>query len=149
MQTKIRLIKALIWPIATYSHESWTLGKGMRNRLDAFEMWTLRRMLRISWQEHRTNESILQQCRITRQLLRNILRGQLKYFGHIRRKQDSLEKIVMEGRVEGKRGKGRPLNSLSGNMKMWSGKGLVELAALAQNRSRWREFVNALEPPRG
>ena len=104
--TKKRLLKALIWPIATYGCETWTLNKIEENKLNVFEMWTFRRILRISCRAHKTNDWILQAVNERRTFLTAVKRQKLKYFGHIGR-SEGLENIILEGKIEGKRSRGR------------------------------------------
>ncbi|CAH2260598.1 jg18276 [Pararge aegeria aegeria] len=102
IKTKVRLVRALIFPIFTYAAETWTIKAADRQRIDAFEMWCWRRMLRIPWTARRTNASILRQLKITRRLSTTCLKRILEYFGHIaRRDGDNLENIVVTGKVEG------------------------------------------------
>ena len=106
--TKIKLVHTLIFPIATYACESWTINKADQDRINAFEMWCWRRMLRIPWTAKRTNLSILKEIG-TKRLLDKINQYTLSYFGHIARRQgDCLEKVVLQGRIEGSRRPGRP-----------------------------------------
>ena len=102
--TKKRLVSALIFPIATYGCESWTLTKADRCRINSFEMWCWRRMLRISWTMKRTNDSILEEVQPKKRLLFLIQSQILSYFGHIVWQ----EKVIMQGSFEGKRKPGRP-----------------------------------------
>ena len=107
-------------------------------------MWCYRRLLRVSYREHRTNEWVLQKLGTERQLLKQVKKRKLRFFGHIKRHPDSLEKIIMEGQVEGKRSAGRPHITWEDNIKTWSGMRSITIArALAQYRSRWRAVVNA------
>ena len=143
--TKIRLLQALIWSIATYGAETWTLKRNDEKRIEAFEMWCYRRLLRVSYREHRTNEWILQKLGTERQLLKQVKKRKLRFFGHIKRHPGSLEEIIMEGQVDGKRSAGRPRITWEDNIKTWSGMRSITIAgALAQDRSRWRAVVNAL-----
>ena len=104
--TKVRLVHALVFPIALYASETWTLNKADRNRIAAFEMWCWRRMLRIPWTMKRTNASILEEIGVSKWLLHTINIQMLSYFGHIaRRKGNNLEKVTMQGMNEGKRRK--------------------------------------------
>ena len=106
--TKIRFLRACIFPIATYACETWTLTKQAEQRINAFEYKCYRRVLRISWVKKRTNASILQELNIEEGwLLKTIKRRKLIYFGHLKR-HESLERTIMEGYMPGKRGRGRP-----------------------------------------
>ena len=107
--TKKRLVSALIFPIATYGCESWTLTKADQSRITSFEILCWRRMLRISWFMKRSNISVLEEIQPKRRLLSYVQSQMMKYFGHIaRRGGDSLEKVIMQGCVEGRRKPGRP-----------------------------------------
>ena len=105
-RNKLKLLNSLIFPIATYASETWTLKMANRRRIDAFEMWAYRRMLRISYTEHRTNVSILKKLKITTRLSTRINQSYLRYFGHISRRTNGLEKLVVEGKINGKRQRG-------------------------------------------
>ena len=144
-ELKTRLIKALIWPIAIYSCESWTLNKREEDMLQAFEMWTYRRMLRISYKEHRTNEWILNKAGKKRQLLNQVKRLKLRYFGHIKRSK-GLENTIMEGRVDGNRIRGRQRARWIDNIRTWTGRELHEVGTIARNRVDFRhDIINALD----
>src|ERR1043165_9978430 len=104
MITKTRLMKALIWPVATYGCEGWTIKKSDEKRINGFEMRGLRQTLRVSWTARRANEWVLllEQIGIERQLLSNIKTRKLRYFGHIMRKRgDCLEKEILQGTTAG------------------------------------------------
>jgi hypothetical protein len=109
--TKIRLIHTLVFPVVLYRSETWTLNANSWKRIEAFEMFCWRHMLRIPWVARCTNESILEELQIqTRErFLSKIQRGIIKFFGHIIR-QDGLEKLVIQGKVGGKRKQGRSLD---------------------------------------
>lgn len=140
--TKKHLVSALIFPIATYGCESWTLTKADRGRISSFEMWCWRRMLRISWTMKRTNDSVLEEVQPKKRLLSLVHSQMLSYFGHIaRREGDSLEKVIMQGRVEGNRKPGRPRTRWIDQLKSMVRCPLQELYNLAQDRQRWRAIV--------
>ena len=141
LNTKVRLCKALVWPTVAYASEGWTLHKDDEKRLNAFEMKMLRRMLRISWQEHRTNESILTDTGYKMGFLSSIKKKKLVYAGHIARATNSLEKTVMQGRVPGKRLRGRPRRSWMDDISSWTGLGAAEIERIALNRHEWRNVV--------
>ena len=112
ISTKIRLMKALLWPVATYGCESWTLRKNEETRLDAFEIKKLRRMLRVSWTAKKTNEWVLSKAGVKKELLDTVKARKLAYYGHTMRKQGScLEKEIMQGTIQvhvGEEGHARP-----------------------------------------
>ena len=143
--TKKRLLKTLIWPIATYGCETWTLNKIEENKLNAFEMWTFRRILRISYRAHKTNDLILQAVNERRTFLTAVKRQKLKYFGHIRR-SEGLGNIILEGKIEGKRSRGRQRTKWSDNIKKWCNNiSMREASNRAAKRREWRQdVINAL-----
>ena len=142
--TKARLISALIFPIATYGCESWTLTKSDEKKINSFELWCWRRMLRITWRMKRSNESVLQEINPKKRLLSIIRSQMLRYFGHIaRREGDCLEKIIMQGLVEGSRHRGRPRARWIDKIKTTSGfASLRSLYSIARDRTRWRAIVD-------
>ena len=108
LQTKLRIVKACIFLIATYGCEAWTLGKTILKGITAFEMKCYKIILKISWTEHRTNKSIRDELKLEDQWLQNFVKKEkLKYFGHLKR-SEGLGKIILEGKIEGKRERGRP-----------------------------------------
>ena len=107
-KTKLRILTACIFPIATYGCEAWTLGKTNLKRINAFEMKCYRKIVRISWTEYRMYKSIREELQVEEQWLENFLRRQkLKYSGHLKR-SEALGKIILEGRINGKRERRRP-----------------------------------------
>ena len=103
--TKGRLVKAMVFPVVIYGCESWTIKKAERRRIDAFELWCWRRLLRVPWTARRSNQSILKEISPEYSLEGLVLKLKLQYFGHLMRRTDSLEKILMLGKIEG-RGEG-------------------------------------------
>ena len=106
LPTKVRLVKAIIFPVVTYGCESWTVKKAERQRIDAFELWCWRRLLRVPWTARRSNLSILKEISSGCSLEGMMLKLKLQYFGHLMRRVDSLEKILMLGGIEGRRRRG-------------------------------------------
>ena len=102
---------------ATYGSESWAMTKNDRKRVDAFEMWCYRRLLRVSWKDKRTNDWVLSKVGCELMLRKTIDSRKLRYFGHISRKDGSIEKVIMQGTVEGSRGRGRPSTSWTDDIK--------------------------------
>jgi hypothetical protein len=140
--TKIRLINSLIFSIATYGCESWTLTQDDRSKINAFEMWVWRHMLQISWKDHKTNEYVRDKINNPPRLLNKILGRKLKYFGHIRRRDgENLEKNIMEGKIEGKGGRGRPRKRWIDDIKMELGIRMEDINNTALNRHHWRQTV--------
>ena len=109
LSTKVRLVKAMVFPVVMYGCESWTIKKAECQRIDAFELWCWRRLLRVPWTARRSNQSILKEispgCSLEGLMLK--LKLKLQYFGHLMRRTDSLEKTLMLGRIEGRRRRGR------------------------------------------
>ena len=101
--TKVRLVKAMVFPVVTYGCESWTMKKAERRRIDAFELWCWRRLLRVPWAARRSNQSILKEINPGISLEGIMLKLKLQYFGHLMRRVDSLEKTLMLGGIEGMR----------------------------------------------
>lgn len=141
LKTKIRLCKALVWPVVSYGSEGWILRKEEEKKLEAFEMKMLRRVLGVTWQEHRTNESILQTTGYVKDLVLSIKRKKLTYAGHVVRSHESLEKVIMQGRVPGKRGRGRPRKSWMDDITTWTGLSAEKVGRAALDRSKWRKVV--------
>ena len=104
--TKVCLVKAMVFPVVMYGCESWTIKKAECRRIDAFEMWCWRRLLRVPWTTKKSNQSILKEINPEYSLESLILKLKLLYFGHLIRRADSLEKILMLGKIEGRRKRG-------------------------------------------
>ena len=104
--TKVCLVKAMVFPVVMYRCESWTIKKAEHPRIDAFELWCWRRLLRVSWTARRSKESILKEISPEYSLEGLILKLKLHYFGHLMRRTDPLEKTLMLGKIEGRRRRG-------------------------------------------
>ena len=107
MTTKVRLVKAMVFPVVMYECESWTIKKAEHRRIDAFELWRWRRLLRVPWTARRSNQSILKEISPEYSLEGLMLKLKLQYFGHLMRRADSFEKTLMLGKVEGGRRRGQ------------------------------------------
>jgi len=107
LPTKVHLVKALVFPVVMYGCESWTLKKAERRRIDAFELWCWRRLLRVPWSPRSSNQSILKEISPGCSLEGMILKLKLQYFGHLTGRVDSLEKTLMLGGIGGRRRRGR------------------------------------------
>ena len=115
LPTKIRLVKAMVFPVVMYRCESWTIKKAECQRIDAFELWCLRRLSRILWTERRSNQSILKEISPGCSLEGLMLKLKLQYFGYLVQRADSFEKTLMLGTIEGRRKRGRQrMRSLDG-----------------------------------
>ena len=106
LPTKVCLVKALVFPVVMYGCESWTIKKAEFGRIDGFELWCWRRLLRVSWTARRSNQSILKEISPEYSLERLMLKLKLQYFGHLMWRADSFEKILMLGKIEGKSRRG-------------------------------------------
>ena len=103
MPTKVHIVKAMVFPVVMYECESWTVKKAESQRIDVFEPWCWRRLLRVLWTARRSNQSILKEISPGCSLEGLILKLKLQYFGHLMRRTDSLEKTLMLGKIEGRR----------------------------------------------
>ena len=127
------MLKTIVWPVAVYGCESWTLRAADSKRLQAFEMPCCRRMLKISWTEHRTNDSVLNEMRTERQILETVKRRKPQYFGHVIRAQN-LCTHILQGFVEGKRSRGRQRRRWIDDIKQWTSRTAAECTKLARGR---------------
>ena len=107
MLTKVRLVKAMVFPVVMYGCESWTIKKAEHGRIDGFELWCWKRFLRVPWTARRSNQSILKEISPEYSLEGLMLKLKLQYFGHLMRRTDTLEKTLMLGNIEGRRRRGR------------------------------------------
>ena len=106
LPTKIRLVKAMVFPVVMYGHESWTIKKAECQRIDAFELWCWRRLSRVPWTARRSNQSILMELSPEYSFEGLMLKLKLQYFGHLMQRSDPLEKTLMPGKMEGRRRRG-------------------------------------------
>ena len=106
LPTKVRLVKAIVFPVVMYECESWTVKKAEHRRIDAFELWCWIRLLRVSWTARRSNQSILKEISPGISLEGMMVKLKLQYFGHLMRRADSLKKTLMLGKTEGRRRRG-------------------------------------------
>src|SRR5574340_799206 len=107
MPTKVRLVKAMVFPVVMYGCESWTIKKAELRKIDAFELWCWRRLLTVSWTERRSNQSILKESSPEYLLEGLMLKLKLQSFGHLMRRTDPFEKTLTLGKIEGRRRRGR------------------------------------------
>ena len=147
MTTKFRVLKAYVWSVLLYGCECWTITKDLKKKLEAVEMWFLRKMLRVSWTEKKTNDAVLDDAGVKRSLVRTIRKRQLQFVGHLNRHK-GFEHLALTGKIEGVRSRGRQRTKYLDSLNKWTTEILDidkldnnSFLRLSEDRDVWRAMI--------
>ena len=143
MITKFRVLKAYVWSILLYGCESWTIGEQMKKKLEAAEMWFIRRMLRISWTEKKTTNAVLAEADTKRSLIQTIRKRQMQFLGHLNRHK-GLEHLALTGKIDGNRSRGKQRLNFLNSLNVWATnreKDNISFLRVSEDREEWRAMI--------
>ncbi|KAJ8046980.1 hypothetical protein HOLleu_05842 [Holothuria leucospilota] len=148
LSTRKRIVRCFVLSTVIYASETWTSSRDAENKIDAFEMWLYRKMLKVSYKNRISNEEVLNRVKAKKKLLSELKNRKLQYMGHILR-SSGLQKQLLEGKVGSRRLRGRPRNTWWADIRKWTGKSLYDLARMAEDRTKWRTMASRASKGQG